>query len=96
MVYLFLRWSILKGMSEVGPKKYKKLRKALSEIGKLLIDIAKLAFAGLVVGSVIRWDIPDLSMFTAGILLTSLSAFFWYIISNPIYGELKWNFNLFI
>jgi len=64
------------GMNGEKPKRFYKLRKALSEIGKLFIDIAKLSFAGLVVGSVIRWDIPDISMFIVGISLTALSATF--------------------
>jgi uncharacterized membrane protein len=41
----------------------RKFRSYLSDFGKFLVDIAKLAFGSLVLGTVIRWDIPHKTLF---------------------------------
>ena len=58
-------------------KKRKKERKPngyLADIGKLFVDIAKLSFGGLVIGSVIRWDIPQMAVFAAGFIFSAIIA----------------------
>jgi len=44
-----------------------KIRGYFHDLGKLFIDIAKLAFGSLVLGTVIRWDIPHGTIFILGI-----------------------------
>jgi len=49
--------------------KHSKIRGYLHDFGKLFIDIAKLAFGSLVLGTIIRWDIPHTTTFILGIIL---------------------------
>jgi cytochrome b subunit of formate dehydrogenase len=51
-----------------------KARGFLYDLGKFMVDIAKLAFGSLVLGTVIRWDIPQKTVFTAGVLFTVIIA----------------------
>ena len=57
-------------MKKEQKSKHKKVRGFIQDIGKFLIDIAKLGFGSIVLGSVIRWDIPHVTMFYAGIIFT--------------------------
>jgi len=53
------------------PKKHRKLRIATTleeDIGKFLLDFGKLVFAGIVFGSIVRYQIPQ------DLLLTSATA----------------------
>jgi len=40
------------------------------DFGKFLTDIAKLAFGSLVLGTVIRWDIPQETLFVFGVVFS--------------------------
>ena len=75
-IYSFLRlYSIMKFMD--GQKKQSrrsKIRGYLHDLGKLFIDVAKLAFGSLVLGSVIRWDIPHTTIFILGIIFSTIVA----------------------
>jgi len=51
------------------------LRGYLCDFGKFLVDISKLAFGSLVLGTAIRWDIPHKTMFFVGILFSFTVAF---------------------
>ena len=55
--------------------RYRKLRGYLHDFGKFLVDISKLAFASLVLGTAIRWDIPHKTLFFVGIIFTFTVAF---------------------
>jgi hypothetical protein len=44
----------------------------LHDFGKLFIDLAKLAFGSLVLGTVIRWDIPKATTFIMGIAFSAV------------------------
>ena len=46
----------------------------LHDFGKLFVDIAKLAFGSLVLGTVIRWDIPHTTTFIVGITFSAVVA----------------------
>jgi uncharacterized membrane protein len=48
----------------------RKFRGYLYDFGKFLVDIAKLAFGSLVLGTVIRWDIPHKTLFLVGIIFS--------------------------
>ena len=50
--------------------RHRKLRGYLYDLGKFLVDIAKLAFGSLVLGTAIRWDIPHKTLFFVGIIFT--------------------------
>ena len=52
-----------------------KVRGYLHDLGKLFIDVAKLAFGSLVLGTVIRWDIPHTTIFILGIIFSVTVAF---------------------
>ena len=55
--------------------RHRKLRSYLHDFGKFLVDIAKLAFGSLVLGTAIRWDIPHKTLFFVGILFSFSVAF---------------------
>ena len=42
------------------------------ELGKVLIDIAKLVIGGVILAGLMRQDIPPVFLFTAGSLVASL------------------------
>lgn len=46
------------------------IRSYLHDFGKLFIDISKLAFGSLVLGTVIRWDIPHATIFILGVVFS--------------------------
>jgi hypothetical protein len=52
----------------------RKFRGYLYDFGKFLVDIAKLAFGSLVLGTVIRWDIPHKTLFLVGIIFSFVVA----------------------
>jgi len=54
--------------------KQSKIRGYIHDFGKLFVDIAKLAFGSLVLGTIIRWDIPHTTIFIVGILFSVVVA----------------------
>ena len=44
--------------------------------GKLVLDATKLSFASLVLGTIIKGDIPPSTLLTAGIIVTGIGAIF--------------------
>jgi len=52
----------------------RKIRGYLHDFGKLLVDMAKLAFGSLVLGTIIRWNIPHTTTFTVGITFSAVVA----------------------
>ena len=56
------------------------------DFGKFLTDIAKLAFGSLVLGTVIRWDIPQETLFVFGVVF-SLTVALAGIIITRLYEE---------
>ena len=55
-------------------ERQRKLRGYLHDFGKLFVDIAKLAFGSLVLGTIIRWDIPHTTTFVLGIIFSVVVA----------------------
>ena len=43
---------------------------------KLILDVTKLSFASLVLGTIIKGDIPPSTLLTAGIIVTGVGAIF--------------------
>ena len=54
----------------------KKLRRFFLNFGKLILDISKLSFGSLVLGTVIKGDIPPATLLAAGILVSGVGAIF--------------------
>jgi len=54
--------------------RHSKIRGYLHDFGKLFVDIAKLAFGSLVLGTIIRWDIPHTTTFILGIIFSIVVA----------------------
>jgi hypothetical protein len=54
--------------------KRSKLNGYLHDFGKLFVDIAKLAFGSLVLGTIIKWDIPHKTTFIVGIIFSAVVA----------------------
>jgi site-specific recombinase len=52
--------------------KHNKIYGYLHDFGKLFVDIAKLAFGSLVLGTIIRWDIPHTTTFILGITFSAV------------------------
>ena len=50
-------------------KRYK-ARGYLHDMGKLFVDIAKLSFGSLVLGTVIRWDVAHTTIFVLGVIFS--------------------------
>jgi len=50
------------------------IRGYVHDFGKLFVDIAKLAFGSLVLGTIIRWDIPHTTTFIVGITFSVVVA----------------------
>ena len=67
-------------------KKRSRIRAYLRDIGKYFIDISKLAFGSLVLGTVIRWDIPHSTIFILGIIFSVTVAIVGIILTR-IYEE---------
>ena len=55
-------------------KRLNKIRGYFHDLGKLFVDVSKLAFGSLVLGSVIRWDIPHRTTFILGIIFSVIVA----------------------
>jgi len=51
-----------------------KINGYLHDFGKLFVDMAKLAFGSLVLGTIIRWDIPHTTTFIVGITFSAVVA----------------------
>ena len=56
-------------------RKKSNIRGYLHDIGKLFVDVSKLAFGSLVLGTVIRWEISHITVFTIGVIFTVIVAF---------------------
>jgi uncharacterized membrane protein len=69
-----------------GLKRRSRIRGYLHDFGKFFVDIAKLAFGSLVLGSVIRWDIPHRTVFILGIFFSVTVAIVGIILTR-IYEE---------
>ena len=57
-----------------GIQEGKKLRRFLLNFGKLVLDATKLIFASLVLGTVIKGDIPPTTLIFSGIIASSVGA----------------------
>jgi len=68
----------------------RKIRGYIHDFGKFLVDIAKLAFGSLVLGTAIRWNIPHTTLFFTGILFFFYSSSHRNYISKDIRGEVTW------
>lgn len=55
-------------------EKHSNIRGYLHDFGKFFVDISKLAFGSLVLGTIIRWDIPHVTTFVWGIVFTAVVA----------------------
>jgi hypothetical protein len=64
--------------TEIVPQKQagKKLQRFFLNFGKLALDVTKLIFASLVLGTVIRGDIPPTTLLVVGIIASSAGAIF--------------------
>jgi hypothetical protein len=63
------------GMGDIKKQtRHSKIRGYLYDFGKLFVDIAKLAFGSLVLGTIIRWDIPHTMTFILGIIFSVVVA----------------------
>jgi hypothetical protein len=54
--------------------KKSKISGYVHDFGMLFVDMAKLAFGSLVLGTVIRWDIPHTTTFIVGITFSAVVA----------------------
>ena len=52
----------------------RKLRLFFLNLGKLVLDATKLSFASLVLGTIIRGDIPQSTLLVAGIIVSGVGA----------------------
>ena len=68
--------------------KHSRIRGYLHDFGKFFVDISKLAFGSLVLGTIIRWDIPHLTTFILGITFSAIVATFGIILTRK-YEEKK-------
>ena len=61
---------------EVKPKKAEKrrLRTFFLNFGKLILDATKLSFGSLVLGAIIRGNIPQSTMLLGGIIVSGVGA----------------------
>jgi hypothetical protein len=62
--------------------RHSKFRGYLYDLGKFLVDIAKLACGSLVLGTAIRWDILHITLFIVGLIFTVVIAFTGIIITR--------------
>jgi hypothetical protein len=60
--------------NNTNQKRRRKIRCYLHDFGKLFVDISKLAFGSLVLGTVIRWEIPHSIIFTWGLVFSAIIA----------------------
>jgi Na+/H+-translocating membrane pyrophosphatase len=52
--------------------RHSKIDGYIHDFGKLFIDISKLAFGSLVLGTIIRWDIPHATTFIFGMVFSAV------------------------
>jgi hypothetical protein len=57
-------------------KSGKKLRRFFLNFGKLVLDATKLIFASLVLGTVIKGDVPQATLLISGIIASGAGAIF--------------------
>jgi hypothetical protein len=63
-------------MDNVGNQiRRKKIRSFLLNFGKLIVDGTKLCFGSLVLGTVIKGDIPQSTLLISGIIASGIGAF---------------------
>ena len=62
--------------NNMKPEKRGKLALFFIHFGKLVLDATKLSFASLVLGTIIKGDIPPSTLLTAGIIVTGVGAIF--------------------
>jgi hypothetical protein len=60
----------------------KKLRRFFLNFGKLILDATKLIFASLVLGTVIKGDIPPTTLLVVGIVASGVGAIVGLILST--------------
>jgi len=66
-----------KGLAnKAGAAGRRKHRSFFLNLGKLFLDTAKLCFASLVLGTIIRGDIPQETLLNAGIIATGVGIIF--------------------
>jgi len=58
----------------------KKIRRFFLNLGKLALDATKLIFASLVLGTVIKGDIPPSQLLFSGIIASGIGAIFGLIV----------------
>lgn len=61
-------------MDSIIQERQRKIRRYLHDFGKLFLDITKLSFGSLVLGSVIKWDISHATVFLIGLIVSTASA----------------------
>jgi len=62
-------------MSEIEKKaRRSKIRRFLHNFGKLIVDATKLCFGSLVLGTVIKGDLPQTTLLIAGIIASGVGA----------------------
>jgi len=76
-------------------KEEKKNVSVKDEFGKFLLDLAKLAFASLVLGTVVRGGINDYVLLFVGLVVTLLCCFLW-LVTNLLFEEGEMNATLFV
>ncbi|MCL2093048.1 MAG: hypothetical protein FWH12_02535 [Treponema sp.] len=57
------------------------------DLGKWLVDVSKLAFGSLVLGSVISWNISQIAIFAIGVIFSGAIAFIGIFISRLYKGD---------
>jgi hypothetical protein len=67
---------LAKKVGEAGATRKSKTRLFFLNLGKVFIDMAKLCFASLVLGIIIRGEIPQETLLMIGIIATAAGALF--------------------
>ena len=62
------------GMEKTKEERSRLIRRYLHDFGKLFLDITKLSFGSLVFGSIIKWDLSQITIFIAGLSIAVCSA----------------------
>jgi hypothetical protein len=57
---------------EIPVRKPGKLNRVLGHFGKLVLDVTKLIFGSLVLGTIIRGDLPQATMIKVGIIASAI------------------------
>jgi hypothetical protein len=61
-------------ITEKKQQRRKKIRGYLHDFGKLFVDVSKLSFGSLVLGTVIRWEVPHSTIFLVGVIFSVIAA----------------------